>query len=417
MGHLAAMPFLVVALGCEMVYILEQRLRAQSVAGEKAVRVLGDIARTLFAERFMEEVLKPQACYSVASLRQIFERVAHSSIMRLSESSMDKLFDLMVMGAKYQLVALTSPQEVLRITDVHLSSVAKLLQEPPLVQIVENVKTKLLKRYAQYEYEDWNDVRSTLLNALQDKRVKVSLFLHEKIQTSEGRIAVPPPERANASGKAVGTIRVGSAQEKVVDMACYEPDDGLYFYHMVELGGNLYAKDRRVPPRPDADNPAASSSSPEAAPSSPTTLDEPIAEDDAPTSARRGRGEETRLARLNDKGRGRNELNLLSALMGVQASSGNSRPADNFKLNLFGDDRGSSAPTSTSTAKNVTIPQRGPSVMTLNVDSRANREHKASVTEALKGLDLDTARQPFGGGGGLDDDDEDDLLALMDQAG
>ena len=55
--------------------------------------------------------------------------------------------------------------------------------------------------------------------------------------------------------------------------------------------------------------------------------------------------------------------------------------------------------------------------MTLNVDSRANREHKASVTEALKGLDLDTARQPFGGGGGLDDDDEDDLLALMDQAG
>jgi len=37
------------------------------------------------------------AVYSQRSTRQIFDKLAHSSIMRLSESSMDKLYDLMTM--------------------------------------------------------------------------------------------------------------------------------------------------------------------------------------------------------------------------------------------------------------------------------------------------------------------------------
>lgn len=40
--------------------------------------------------------------YSSSSTREIFNKLAHSSIMRLNESSMDKLYDLMTMGFKHQ---------------------------------------------------------------------------------------------------------------------------------------------------------------------------------------------------------------------------------------------------------------------------------------------------------------------------
>lgn len=84
---LLAMPWLVLNLGGEMVYILEQRLKAQGIAPEKASRVLSDVCRTLFDPVFLREKLfMPQETYSVHATRRIFDRLAHSSIMRLSES-------------------------------------------------------------------------------------------------------------------------------------------------------------------------------------------------------------------------------------------------------------------------------------------------------------------------------------------
>ena len=107
------MPMLIVNMGGEMVYILEQRLHAQSVPADKSKRgvcrvhredkarsptppvptpaVLQDVIRTMYNPMFIEELFRPQEAYSMSSTRQIFDRLAHSSIMRLNESSMDKV--------------------------------------------------------------------------------------------------------------------------------------------------------------------------------------------------------------------------------------------------------------------------------------------------------------------------------------
>jgi hypothetical protein len=53
--------------------------------------VIQDIVRTMYNSRFVSELFKAQEMYSAQSTRQIFDRIAHSSIMRLSESSMDKV--------------------------------------------------------------------------------------------------------------------------------------------------------------------------------------------------------------------------------------------------------------------------------------------------------------------------------------
>lgn len=50
------------------------------------LQVMHDVLRSLFETNFMEELFKPQEIYPLTLTRKIFEKLAHSSIMRLSES-------------------------------------------------------------------------------------------------------------------------------------------------------------------------------------------------------------------------------------------------------------------------------------------------------------------------------------------
>ncbi len=74
-------------LGCEMIYILDQRLKAQNIPADKSWKVVADVVKTMFDISFVNDKLfVPQEMYSMASTRKIFDRLAHSSIMRLNES-------------------------------------------------------------------------------------------------------------------------------------------------------------------------------------------------------------------------------------------------------------------------------------------------------------------------------------------
>lgn len=109
-------PYLIINLGGEMVYILDQRLRSQNVSPEKSQKVLQDIIKEMFSDKYVTEVFKPQHMYTLIETRQIFVKLAHSSIMRLNESSMQKLFDLMLMGFKLQTVQSCYPEEIYHVT-------------------------------------------------------------------------------------------------------------------------------------------------------------------------------------------------------------------------------------------------------------------------------------------------------------
>ena len=148
--------------------------------------VLQDVIRTMYNPKFIAELFRGQDVYNMQSTRQIFDKLAHSSIMRLNESSMDKarppaqpplaapnpggchvwggarpgalspshaacshtaprhtlrpatprflsqLFDLMTMGFKYQLIACRYPQELLHVTLNHLHQAPPHPPPPPL---------------------------------------------------------------------------------------------------------------------------------------------------------------------------------------------------------------------------------------------------------------------------------------------
>jgi len=53
--------------------------------------VLRDITAVMFHKTFIDAVFKPHEVYPKKSMRVILERFAHSSVMRLIPSSMDKV--------------------------------------------------------------------------------------------------------------------------------------------------------------------------------------------------------------------------------------------------------------------------------------------------------------------------------------
>ena len=107
-----------------MMYILDQRLKAQSIEQDKAGKVINDIVSTMFNRRFIEEIFtKHQAFYSRLVLRTMFDKLAHASIMRLNTNSMDKLYDLMTMAVKYQVLKCHNPKHLISLSLNHLDAI------------------------------------------------------------------------------------------------------------------------------------------------------------------------------------------------------------------------------------------------------------------------------------------------------
>lgn len=189
-GSTCVMPFVVVNLGAEMVFILEQRLRAQSIDTEKAQKVLQEILKFMFNKAFLEELFKPQERHSYTATKHLFTKLAHSSVMKLNENSMSKLFDLMVMGVKFQIISTTIPEELYHLTLKHLDEVSKLIAGTPSEQYVDDCRSQFVSMCKGFTAFDFTMIKQHLLAFFQDRHVKVSLFIQEKIQSLDGTLNI-----------------------------------------------------------------------------------------------------------------------------------------------------------------------------------------------------------------------------------
>lgn len=202
------MPVLVINMGAEMMYILEQRLVAQAITPEKSRRVTREVCGAMLGGAFLDEVFRPQPVYSAASARQLFHRLAHSSIMRLNATSFEKLYDLMTMGFKYQLFRSSEPADVVQVTLNHLDNVRGIVSHSPdAVRLVNDAAERVIARYAGMTPHQALKLRRTLFAFMQDRRIKVSLFLQSKQQKANGMIVVSHRGRLPAGGERPGAVR------------------------------------------------------------------------------------------------------------------------------------------------------------------------------------------------------------------
>uniref|UniRef100_G3X0X4 Organic solute carrier partner 1 n=1 Tax=Sarcophilus harrisii TaxID=9305 RepID=G3X0X4_SARHA len=308
------LPLLFLNLGGEMLYILDQRLRAQNVPTDKARKVMNDLISTMFNKKFLEELFKPQELYSKKALRTVYDRLAHASIMRLNPASMDKLFDLMTMAFKYQVLLCPRPKDILLITFNHLDAIKNFVRDSPdIMNQVDETFRHIIEVYGCLPAGEFQLIRQTLLLFFQDMHIRVSIFLKDKVQNSNGRFVLPISGPVPWGTKVPGLIRMfNNKGEEVKRMefkhggqyvrAESEGSFELSGDRVLTLGTNMYSASRPVETRVSG-----------ALKNSSLNTKDNIA---ARTLAKE-------------------ELNFLARLMGGMEIKKTSGPEPGFRLNLF----------------------------------------------------------------------------------
>ncbi|XP_068125160.1 protein OSCP1 isoform X2 [Hyperolius riggenbachi] len=255
---LRTLPVLFINLGGEMLYILDQRLRAQNIPPDKAKKVMNDIITTMFNKKFMEELFKPQELYSKKALRTVFDRLAHASIMRLNQASMDKLYDLMTMAFKYQVLLCPRPKDILLVTFNHMDAIKDFIRDSPsILNQVDETFRQLIELYNCLPAGEFQLIRQTLLIFFQDMHIRVSIFLKDKVQNSNGRFVLPTTGPVPWGTEVPGLIRIYNHKGEEVkrvefdNVGTYvsplrEGSYDLFGDRVLKLGTNMYSVSRSV---------------------------------------------------------------------------------------------------------------------------------------------------------------------------
>ncbi|XP_076066677.1 organic solute carrier partner 1 [Oratosquilla oratoria] len=323
---LQALPLQFLNLGGEMMYIIDQRLRAQNIPYDRAAKVRNDIVAIMLNRRFVEELFKPQPMYSRKALRTVFDKLAHGSIMRLNQPSMDKLYDLMVMALKYQMVKCPRPEDLLLITLNHLDAIRNFVTTHNVITQVEAVYSLFLKVYRHMSAGALYDIRIALLGFLQDTAIRVSVFLKDGSQTPQGIFVLRSNGPVPSGVDVPGNVHVFDENGEVHQTFHFVPGEQyssseqpgsleIFGDRCTALGRNMYSSpedEEPVGPHQRGVRGQDSHSPPGELPSN--ILGE---------------------ANSADGMRAREELNLLAQLIGSAASA----TRKEFRLNLFTSDQ------------------------------------------------------------------------------
>lgn len=277
----------------------------------------------------------------------------------------------------------------------HLDSLKQLVisggNTDNLSELLEECIRQIQTAYSGLGLSELAAMRQSLCTFFQDRKVKVSLFLHDGAQAPDGSFVVPATGKLQPGAFCPGTVRyfAGGAEVRQDVLPCvnsglWQPADAL----RTQLGTNMYDRERNqasaaaasVPAAPTPGAAAASAAS-EASTLQPVQRVAP-----SPAPAAPSVGEEAhRVAAVG-------ELNYLASLIGAQPAA----PSDTFKLeSLFGADI---------FAKDTST---GQTVQVIQIDGTAPSEHRTG---------LDSIRQQMEIGPPEGDAAPDDLLDLMDSA-
>ena len=184
-----------------MIYILCSRLKAQSISQDKSIRVIKDIGNLLYNKKFQNDLFIHKKPSKHQEVKSIFETLAHSSIMRLNSTSMNKLFELMLMTLKLQILRSKYPEEIYQITINHFIGVIEIMNQidfndKAMINMVKEAMDNFINIYGNLSPYDYIILKSIILRFLQGKNVKVSIFIQENLQETNSILFLPMNEES-----------------------------------------------------------------------------------------------------------------------------------------------------------------------------------------------------------------------------
>ena len=250
-----SMPIIINCLGGEMIYILCSRLKAQKINTEKSTRVIKDIGNVLFNKKFQTELYIHKKPYFHQEIKSIFESFVHASIMRLNTTSMNKLFELMLMTLKLQILRTRYPEEIYQITLNHYLGLIEILHsiENEDNSLLERIKEEMeifQKTYSKLSSYDYIILKSVILRFLQGKNVKVSIFIQDFLQDSNSIIYIPMNEESPPFVEKLGIIKnIDNGKEYFFELKlndCYKGNNNnnRMANFNTEFGKNMYKAEK-----------------------------------------------------------------------------------------------------------------------------------------------------------------------------
>lgn len=148
--------------------------------------MLDDVTAALLNPKTLSSIFEEKSLIKVSFLRSTLESVVLSSIMKLDKNSMDKLFDLMIMMVKYQLIAATGPVEVILLTLNHIDAMRDMVSNSNAQQCVGLVHQMVTDFYSTLTFEEVWNARNDCIKELEYYCVKISILLRLGLQNDDG---------------------------------------------------------------------------------------------------------------------------------------------------------------------------------------------------------------------------------------
>ncbi len=303
------------------------------------------------------------------------------------------------MGFKKQVISCNSPYQILQLTLTHLECVKNIIQDPVTVDNIQGCVDRCISTYGNLTSGQWLLLRQSLLRFLQGKKIKVSLFLQQGLQTVDGSLIMDLSGRLPYGAEMPGKIRLFEGNTMVRSIpfdspvtvhGCSESED--VFDMSNAQGKNMYMKEKEAMAADAKSEKGALSAASYVA-----AMRIILNKIDSFGASNRTSDFERTVPQAKSAGptgsTAKAELNLLADLLGM----GSKETADEkpFKFSLFPDDGYSSEGKSSS------------NVIVFDIDGSAGSK---TVDQYMNELNLKD--EPKGAKGS----DDDDLLALMDSA-
>ena len=132
--------------------------------------------------------------------------------MRLNTTSMNKLFELMLMTLKLQILRSRYPEEIYQITLNHYLGIIEILnsiesEDKSLIERVQEEMLNFKQNYSKLSPYDYIILKSVILRFLQGKNVKVSIFIQDYLQDSNSIIYLPMNEMSPPFVGKLGAVK------------------------------------------------------------------------------------------------------------------------------------------------------------------------------------------------------------------
>uniref|UniRef100_A0A0C9QEJ6 OSCP1 protein n=1 Tax=Fopius arisanus TaxID=64838 RepID=A0A0C9QEJ6_9HYME len=233
-------PLMYLNLGGEMLYVIQHRLSAQKIEERKTIQVLDDITASFLNPKILSTVFQQSPLINLSSLRATLEAISLSSIMKLGQSSMNKLFDLMMMMFKYQLIACTGPREVILATLNHVDALRDMVTQTSAHECITLVHRMIVDVYGELSHDEIWQARNECLIALASINVRVSILLRLGLQNEDTTFNILPQnydEKFEERRCEVGSNKLLESNQKGYNLGSFK----LFGDRVTLLGKNIYS--------------------------------------------------------------------------------------------------------------------------------------------------------------------------------